>query len=72
MLAEEAVPTRAVSPLLFSNEDIFRGQMLQFNLKHVFSAHLNAHVVTEVQFRGDYYTDTAPLLFVRGEVYLTF
>jgi hypothetical protein len=46
--------------------------MLQFNLKHVFSAHLNAHVVTEVQFRGDYYTDTAPLLFVRGEVYLTF
>jgi hypothetical protein len=70
--APEAVPTRALTPTLFSQDGNFRGHYLQTILKHQFSKHLTAHLWGEFLWEGDYYRQAGFMDFLRAEMLFTF
>ena len=70
-LAPESVPTRALTPALFSGNGNFRGHFLQTTASYQFSPHLKGHLWGEWVWQGDYYAQRDLMTFLRAEVTLT-
>jgi hypothetical protein len=68
LFALEDVPTRALTPALFSGDGSFRGHYLQSVLTHTFSRHVKGHLWSEFIWQGDYYTSRDLLSFLRAEL----
>jgi hypothetical protein len=72
MFADQDVPTRAIVPTAFSQNDNFRGHYLQAILKYKFSKHMSGHLWSEFVFPGHFYTDVGqPMMFLRAELMFT-
>lgn len=69
LFADENIPDRAE----FSENGLFRGQLLSFLVKYTFNQHVKTHFIAEVFGPGNFYSkannDTA--VFLRYEIYLT-
>lgn len=72
LFALEQVPTRAVTPALFSRAGNFRGHYVQAVLKHPFNAHLSGHLWAERVWQGNFYTHRGALTFLRAELMVAF
>jgi Alginate export len=72
LFAPVAVPTRTISPSLFSDSGHFRGNFLQLVLKQQFNKNLSGHLWAEFLRQGDFYTHRDTLSFLRAEILLTF
>jgi hypothetical protein len=70
--APEEVPTRALTPALFSGDGDFRGHYLQAVLKHQFSKRLSGHLWSEFIWPGDFYRNRDMMSFLRAEVMFAF
>jgi hypothetical protein len=71
LFAPEETPSRAVAPV-FTKTGNFRGHYLQAVLKHQFNKYLSAHLWSEFVWQGDYYDHEGALMFLRGEVMVSF
>jgi len=72
LFAPEATPTRTVNAGLYSQDGNFRGHYVQAILKYQFSKHVSAHAWSEFVFPGNFYTHNDTMMFLRGELMLTF
>jgi hypothetical protein len=72
LFAPEAVPTRAINPKLFSQSGHVRGQMLQVVARRKFTPKLSGLLWLEGCSQGNFYNQTDTMVFMRGEMLVTF
>lgn len=70
--APEDVPTRALTPGLYSNKGNFRGHFVKAVMKHKFNKWLQGHLWAEFVWQDDYYRNRDLLSFIRAEIMVTF
>jgi len=72
MFANQAVPTRASQPGLFTDTGNFRGHYFQAVLKYKFNQHLSGHLWSEFVLPGNFYTYGNLMTFLRAEIMMTY
>ncbi|HEY5915437.1 MAG TPA: alginate export family protein [Verrucomicrobiae bacterium] len=71
LFAEHDVATRGAAGA-FTGTGNFRGHFASAVLKYKFSKHVNAHLWSEFEFPGDYYSNRQTWYFLRPEIMITF
>ncbi|MFP4355507.1 MAG: alginate export family protein [Phycisphaerae bacterium] len=69
-LGQTGLPAGGSGPRLFSKSGNIRGHMLTSVWKAKWTEHISSHLIGEVLFPGDYYTDekNEPVFFLRYEI----